>query len=85
MRQVGIRELKEHTSDVLRRVREDEEPVEITNRGRVVARLVPVEKPERKRAEATAVWVDMDRLAAEVGAHWPVRLSAEEAVAEQRR
>ena len=39
---VGVRELKEHTSEVVRRVREDHETVDITFRGEVVARLVPV-------------------------------------------
>ena len=39
---VGVRELKQRTSDVLRRVRERGEEVEVTLRGRVVARLVPV-------------------------------------------
>ena len=85
MRQVGIRELKQRTSDILRRVRQGRESVDITYRGRVVARLVPVEEAPRKRAEAAAVWAEMDQLAAEIGARWPAGLPAEEAVAEQRR
>jgi len=85
MRQVGIRELKQRTSEILRRVREGKESFLVTYRGREVARLVPVEDAGRKRAEAAAVWVEMDQLAAEIAAHWPAGLSAEEAVAEQRR
>lgn len=85
MGEVGIRELKQRTSEVLRRVRLRRESVDITYRGRVVARLVPVAEAEGRRAEAASVWVEMDQLAAEVGAHWPPGLSAEEAVAEQRR
>ena len=85
MREVGIRELKQHTSEILRRVRQGKEAFTITHRGRVVARLVPVEEAGRKRSEAAEVWVEMDELAAEIGAHWPAGLPAEEAVAEQRR
>lgn len=85
MREVGIRELKQRTSDILRRVRQGKESVEITYRGRVVARLVPVEEAPRKRAGAAAVWVEMDELAAEIGARWPAEVPAERAVAEQRR
>jgi antitoxin (DNA-binding transcriptional repressor) of toxin-antitoxin stability system len=66
-------------------VRQGKESVAITYRGRVVARLVPVEAAPRRRAKAAAVWVEMDELAAEIGARWPAGLSAEKAVAEQRR
>ena len=85
MGEIGIRELKQHTSEIVRRVRQEKESFVITYRGRVVARLVPVEEAGRKRAEAAAVWVEMNQLATEIGAHWPAGLSAEEAVAEQRR
>ena len=43
MREVGVRELKQHTSEVLRRVRESKEVIAITRWGQVIARLVPVE------------------------------------------
>ena len=85
MREVGIRELKQHASEILRRVRQGKESVTITHRSRVVARLVPVEEAGSKRSEAAAVWVEMDQLAAEIGAPCPAGLPAEEAVAEQRR
>jgi prevent-host-death family protein len=85
MREVGVRELKQHASEVLRRLQEDRETVAITRRGRVIARLVPVEEPEERHAEASRVWADMDGLAQEVGARWPVGVGAAEAVSEQRR
>ena len=37
---VGLRELRHHTSDVLARVRRGE-TIDITERGRLIARLVP--------------------------------------------
>ncbi len=63
---VGVRELKAQTSDILRRV-EHGESVEITNHGRVVARLVPV-VTEAQHDEALAVLADMEALAVEIGA-----------------
>jgi prevent-host-death family protein len=84
VRSIGVRELKAHTSRILRRVREKGEAVEVTYRGRPVARLVPVSKQESGVAEAAAVWSDLDRLAAEIGARW-AGLSATEAVREGRR
>lgn len=45
---VGVHEAKTHLSRLLERVSAGEE-VEITRRGRVVARLVPVEPPPTRR------------------------------------
>ncbi len=41
MERVGIRELRQNASEVLRRVAAGE-PVEVTNHGRPVARIVPI-------------------------------------------
>ncbi len=84
MTEIGIRELKQRTSEILRHVREERESVAITYRGRVVARLVPVNKVGKKSQDAQ-VWTDMDELAAEIGDRWPVGVTAVEAVREQRR
>jgi prevent-host-death family protein len=46
MREIGIRELKEQASAILRRLREDKETITITYRGRPVALLVPIEYTE---------------------------------------
>jgi len=82
---IGVRELKAGASRVLRRVRERGEEIEVTYRGRVVARIVPVSQ-ERPRARASAaVWSSLDRLAREIGARWPRGRSAAEAVREGRR
>lgn len=85
MREIGVRELKQRTSEVLRRVREDKEVVAITHRGRIIARLTPVNQPEEQQVEASRVWAEIDELAREIGAKWPVAVGAVEAVSEQRR
>ncbi|QHD84930.1 type II toxin-antitoxin system prevent-host-death family antitoxin [Gordonia sp. JH63] len=48
MRTIGIRELRQHASQYLAQVEAGEE-LAITNRGRTVARLVPVSAGERSR------------------------------------
>ena len=85
MEEVGIRELKQRASNILRRVREKKETITITHRGRPVARLVPIVDAAQQKAAARGVWAEMDELAQEIGAHWPSGLSAAEAVQEQRR
>ena len=85
MLQVGVRELKQRTSDILRRVREDHETVTVTHRGKAVARIVPLDDWEAKQAEAEVVLAEMDQLAKEISAHWPPGVSAADAVRQQRR
>ena len=85
VRTIGVRELKERTSEVLRRVRQRGEEIEVTHRGRVVARLVPVSsKPPSARAASTA-WTTLDRVAREIGQRWPKGKSATDTVREGRR
>jgi len=49
----------------------------------VVALLIPVTRPTpQKEAQA---WAEIDHLAAEIGARWPMGISAAEAVTESRR
>jgi prevent-host-death family protein len=83
--EIGIRQLKQQASELVRRVSEGKEIITITNRGNAVARLVPVEDAESKRVHAEAVWVGMDEIALEIDASWPKEVSAVEAVKERRR
>lgn len=51
--QVGVRELRQNLSVYLRRVAEGE-TLEVTERGRPVARLVSIEKPRSRREPGSA-------------------------------
>jgi prevent-host-death family protein len=85
MTTVGIRELKTNTSEIVRRVRERGEIVDITHRGEVVARLIPAHPVVTSAEELAELWAEMDRLAQEVTAHWIGAPDAVEAVREARR
>jgi prevent-host-death family protein len=85
MRTIGIRELKAQTSQIVREVRERREPVAVTYRGRVVARLVPAEPAQAPEDDLVRFWAEWDELAAEIANHWPQGVSATEAVNEQRQ
>lgn len=67
MASVGVRELKEHTSEIVRRVREDGETIDITYRGEVVATIQPKQQldPERRRA----FWERQRALSRELSKH----------------
>lgn len=85
MAAVSIKELNVHTSEILRWVRDQREPTDVTLRGRVVARLVPVERPQPTPDEPEAIWRRRDEVTAEVSKEWPAGLSAVNAIREDRR
>ena len=82
---VGIRDLKQRTSELLRRVREGGETIEISYRGDVVARIVPVARPAASAARLRKIWNDIDRVGEEIGKKWPRGVGAVRALRESRR
>jgi len=94
MPQVGIRELKNDASEIIRAVREERAEYVVTLRGRPVAVIMPVaedwQEAEAKRAAATirenaAFWERMAALGAEIAAKWQSDKTAVELIEEQRR
>jgi prevent-host-death family protein len=81
---VGVRELKQQASELIRLVRETGSEVRVTHRGQVVALLIPV-TPQKSRAGEKRAWANLDTLSAEIGARWPKGISAAQAVDEGRR
>ena len=85
MEEIGVRELKENASEVLRRVREEQATYRITYRGRVVAELSPSPRGDKDDENWERIWAEMDELAEEIGKEWPEGVSAVDAIREQRR
>ncbi|HET9659832.1 MAG TPA: type II toxin-antitoxin system prevent-host-death family antitoxin [Thermomicrobiales bacterium] len=65
MSSVGVRELKEQTSEIVRRVREDGETIDITYRGEVVATIEP--KRTLPPDEDRAFWEEQRALVRAIG------------------
>lgn len=85
-RSVGMRELRARASSIFRRVREKHETVDVTYRGELIARIVPVIRRAADVDGGSAVWTDLDRLAGEIGVRWDAGgKSAAEVVSEMRR
>lgn len=89
---IGVRELREHTAEVLRQVREDKKEYVITYQGRPVALLMPVdtEAVESKILEAskqstTDPWKIYEQLAESIRQTWPGGLSTQAIIDEVRR
>ena len=92
MSSVGIEELKKHAEDLVTRVEEGGETIEIVHHGRVAAILAPTSamhspavNQETWRTETEAVIASMDRLAEKIAAVWPEGGSALDAIDDIRR
>jgi len=86
MKTLEVGELKERISEMLHLVQEKGEIIEVTNRGEVVALLVPAHKPRQPVEQPSgAICTDFDRIAAEIGVRWPEDISAVDAVRDVRR
>jgi prevent-host-death family protein len=85
---IGIRELKNQTSRVLRAVREEMAQNVVTLHGEPIAVLRPLTEEEiesLRQEEAQETLIQMKSLAQKVGAAWQSPMSGIEIVAEQRR
>ena len=89
---VGVRELREQASEVIRRVREEHAEYVVTYQGRPVAIILPLDT-ERAEAETVAGskkaiaanWEHYRRLVADIQRVWPKDVSTEDVVNAIRR
>jgi prevent-host-death family protein len=84
MAEIGVRKLKEKTSEVIRKVREERAAYDVTYRGRVVARIIPAADRAFDKEKAREVLARMKELAKEIGEEWPKGVSAVDAIREDR-
>jgi prevent-host-death family protein len=84
---IGVRELRQQASEVIRRVREEHAEYVITYQGRPVAILLPLEtdraEEEMVRAGKKAVlgnWERYNRLAKDIQDVWPSDLKTQDLI-----
>ena len=82
---VVIAELKERADEIVRRMQEAGEPVEIFDAGQIVARLVPADDPPLTQEELDAFWQEWDEVSEDIGAAWPEGVSVVDAIKDVRR
>jgi antitoxin (DNA-binding transcriptional repressor) of toxin-antitoxin stability system len=85
MRAVGVRELKDGATELLRQVRERGETIALSHRGQVFARIVPVQEAEGAARSFDEWETAAKALADGISQRWPAGVSAVDAVREQRR
>ena len=94
MARVGVRELKNHTTEIIREIRENQAEYVVTYRGRPVAVLLPLRddwlEDEAARAiritrPGEEVWAELEALRQEIGKSWLSDKTGVELVTAQRR
>ncbi|HRI56627.1 MAG TPA: type II toxin-antitoxin system Phd/YefM family antitoxin [Anaerolineae bacterium] len=94
VQQVGIRELKNEASEIIRAVREERAEYVVTYRGQPVAVILPVDESSRavQIGQLLAAsrpnddfWARLNALGREINAQWASDKTGVELVAEQRR
>ena len=82
--EIGIRELKSRTSEVVRAVKEERARYVITQRGKPAALIIPVDAaPPEKSADE--VWERLMKIGEELSKGWQSEKSAVEILSELRR
>ena len=89
---IGVRELREQTSEVIRRVREERAEYVVTYQGHPVAVILPLDtgraEAEMVKASKDAVlgnWECYERLAEEIRGAWSADLSTQDLIDAVRR
>ena len=94
MARVGVRELKNRTTEIIRDVRKNQAEYVVTYHGKPVAVLLPIdeawlESETRRAAEEVApgdeVWAELQAIRQEIGQRWQSEKTAAELISEQRR
>lgn len=87
-REIGLRDLKNRASEIVREVRESQATYVVTVRGKPVAELRPLAAKsldERRQAEVEDAMLRMEELARQIALAWTSPRGAVELVEEQRR
>ena len=85
MPDVGLRELKTHTSQIIRQVREQRTRYVITYRGRPVGLLTPLDEATPGADVSADAWETLTRLGEEIGRGWRSSQTSVELLSAMRR
>lgn len=85
MEEIGIRELKARASDVVRAVKENRARYVITQRGKPVAVIVPIDAVIPAKPTDDEVWEHLIKIGEELAKGWQSEKSAVEILSEMRR
>ncbi len=90
MTEIGVRELKIHASEIIRKLRDHRARYLVTYRGKPVGMLLPLDEAEPRsplsddRPSASA-WEELTRLGEQIAQNWEVPQTTTEILSQMRR
>lgn len=88
MLSLDVHELIERIDEMLLKIEEEGEIIEVTKHNEITARMEPVQKRRQADLDAQndqATWSELELISAEISACWPQGVSAVEAVQDARQ
>lgn len=85
MSDIGVRELKIHASEIIRKVKEKRMRYVVTHRGRPVATINPVEEVQLNSEPDTSAWDELVSLGQQISQNWQSKQSSTEILSDMRR
>jgi prevent-host-death family protein len=83
--EIGIRELKSRTSEVVRAVKEDRARYVVTQRGKPVAAIIPIDAVLPEKNDSTEAWDRLMEIRVRLGKGKKNKKSSVEILSEMRR
>jgi prevent-host-death family protein len=85
MADIGVRELKIHVSEIVRKVHEKRERYVVTHRGHPIAVIIPVEEIQPGTPTDVSAWDELISLGEQISQGWQSSQSSTEILSEMRR
>jgi len=85
MADIGVRELKIHASEIIRKVKEKRMRYVVTHRGRPAAAIIPIEEVQPGYEGGTSAWDELVLLGQQISQNWQAKQSSTEILSEMRR
>jgi prevent-host-death family protein len=85
MSDIGVRELKIHASEIVRKVKENGVRYIVTHRGRPVAAIIPVEEVQAKLMNEVSAWDELLELGQQISQGWKSAQSSTEILSDIRK
>jgi prevent-host-death family protein len=85
MSDIGVRELKIHASEIIRKVKETRARYIVTHHGRPVAAIIPIEEAHPLPESGASAWEELVSLGKKIGENWQADQSSTEILSDSRR
>jgi prevent-host-death family protein len=85
MAEIGVRQLKIHASELIRKVKENRMRYVVTHRGRPVAVIIPIDEAKLPAESGISAWDELVSLGEQISQNWQAEKSSTDILSDMRR